>query len=183
MKKVIIYALVLTFVTIVTVSGTYAAFNSMTEDKNAFKNINAHEIKVIYSGDTEISGYIDLVKTKEEGFRRTVSIAQGEGSVDVTGNIYVYLEEITAGFSSVAMKWEIYSLNGETETFIDKGTFDGYQSGEKIYMLKNIDLTLDTKEYAIYLWLNGYEAGNEVVDAILRGYIGAETGIVSGVMN
>ena len=177
-KKIIIYATVLLLVTLITVSGTYAFFSaSATQIANS---MGTHELKVLYSGDTEISGFIELVKGKEDGFRRVVSIAQAEDSVPALANIYIYLSQIDEGFSSVAMKWEIYEINGEEEKYVNSGTFDEYQNDEKIYMLQNLQLTEETKEFAIYLWLNGYEAGNEVVGAILRGFIGAETQPVTG---
>lgn len=178
-KKIIIYATVLLLVTLITVSGTYAFFSASANQ--IANNMGTYELKVLYSGDTEISGYIELVKDKEDGFRRVVSIAQGEDSVPAMANIYIYLSQIDEGFSSVAMKWEIYELNGEEEKYINSGTFDGYQNGERIYMVQNLKLTEETKEYAIYLWLNGYEAGNEVVGATLRGFIGAETQPVTGI--
>jgi len=179
MKKMMIYTLTLFFVTLITVGGTYAFFSAVV-DQNT-NTMGTHQLKVLYSGDTEISGFIELVKSKEEGFRRVVSISQTEDSVPALANIYIHLLQIDAGFSSVAMKWELYELNGEEEKYVNSGTFSGYQNAEKIYMLENLQLTEETKEYAIYLWLNGYEAGNEVVGATLRGYIGAETQPITGV--
>lgn len=183
MKKAIIYIVVLFSVAIVTISGTYAFFWSYTESSDKI-NADTHELKVLYSGDTEIDGYIPLVKTRDDGnFRREVNIALVEGSIDAEANIYIYLDEITSGFSSIhGLKWEIYELNGEEEKYINDGTFYGYSSGEKVYMAQGLKLSTTTREFAVYLWLNGYEAGNETVGAILRGYIGAETKPITGIM-
>lgn len=179
MKKILTYAIILTLVALITIAGTYAAFTASTSSQQI--DIGAHQIQVIYDGDEKIDGYIELVKTKEEGFRRIISIGLGEDSVDTDGNIYFYLDEISEGLASKALKWEIYKLNNETETLVQKGTFEGCESGDKVYVLQNLNLTEDIQQFAVYLWLNGYEAGNEVHGASLRGFIGAESGIVSGI--
>lgn len=183
MKKVITYVIVLSLVAIVTMSGTYAFFHTSALASNAIDNLTTHEIKVIYSGDTEIDGFIELVKSKEEGFRRVVSISLDTGSIDAAGNLYVYLDEITSGFSSTrCFKWELYEIKGNEEEYISDGSFYGYNSGEKAYMVQNLKLSTTTREFAVYLWLNGYEAGNETVGAILRGYIGAETQPITAIL-
>lgn len=181
MKKAFIYIITLLLVTIVTVSGTYALFTVMASGNNAINEVGTHQLKVIYSGDTAISGEIELVESKEKGFRRVVSIALGEDSTPAVANLYIALEHIDVGLASEAMNWELYELNGKEETYVDSGTLLGYESGQKVYMLKGLELTTTTKEYAIYLWLNGHKAGNEVKDAALRGFIGAETEPITGI--
>jgi hypothetical protein len=178
MKKVLTYAFVLLIVTIITVSGTYAVF-TINENIGGEVELGAHEIKVIYSGDIQINGVIDLVRDKSGGFRRTVNIALAEGSVATAANIYIFLSEVQ-GLNCQALKWEIYSLDNDEETYLDSGTFLNYTSGEKIYMETDIELSLETKQYVVYIWLNGYEAGNEVKNGFLKGYIGAESTPVTG---
>ena len=180
MKKILVYILLLGLTAIITIGGTYAMFTATIAIDEKPLDFNAHELKVIYGGDIEITGYIDLVRRKEEGFRRVVHIALGNDSVDAKGNIYVYLDEISEGLASQALKWEIYQLEGQTETYLNSGTFLNSASGEKVYMLNNVPLSTNVKQYAIYLWLNGFEAGNEVRGATLRGFIGAESSIVTG---
>lgn len=179
MKKILAYSLVLTIIAVITISGTYAMFTaSVTSDEQI--DFDAHNLKVIYGGDIEITGYLELVRTKEEGFRRVVYIGLGEDSVDAQGKIYIYLEEISEGLASQALKWEIYEIGDEGENYLNSGTFLNTTSGEKVYLSDNIELTTTEKQYAIYLWLNGYEAGNEVRGASFRGFIGAESEIVTG---
>ena len=179
MKKIITYVIILTMIALITITGTYAAFTAaVTSSENI--DIGTHQIKVIYDGAEEIDGYIELVENKQEGFRRVISIALAEDSVETTGNIYVYLEDISEGLATNALKWELYKLENETETYIDDGTFQGYKSGEKVYMLNDLELNQNLQQFVVYLWLNGHEAGNEVRGATLRGFVGAESGIVSG---
>ena len=181
MKKVLIYIIILTFIALITIGGTYAIFTAAVATTDPI-DTGTHQIKVIYDGDEAISGTIDLVRNKDEGFRRVISIAiDKENSVDTVGNLYIHIDEISEGFGCVALKWELYKIENGSESFVRNGTFDGYNSGEKIYMLQNLALTEDLQEFAVYIWLNGYEAGNEVRQAYLRGFIGAESGIVSGI--
>lgn len=190
MKKIITYTIILLIVAIIAVSGTYALFTASITIDDLGDN-GTHQIQVRYSGDTQINGFIELVEKKEEGFRRVIKIGKGEDSVPVTASIYIYLSNITEGFSSPALKWEIYEIKGDEEIYVNDGTFDGSENGDKIYLYKNFELsnekddnsTYKQTEYAIYLWLNGHEAGNEVVGASLMGYIGAESSIVTGDIN
>ena len=48
-------------------------------------------------------------------------------------------------------------------------------------MMRAHEITTEQEEYAVYLWLNGNEAGNEVIGASLMGYIGAESEPISGI--
>lgn len=192
MKKILSYTILLTIVAIITISGTYAVFTATAESGNDI-DLNAHQIHVIYDGDEEIDGKIQLVEKKEDGFRRVVSIGLANDSVVTYGNIYIYLDQISEGLSTDALKWELYQINTETddetgteienETLIDKGTFLGTQSETKVYLLQELEITEEIQQFAIYIWLNGHEAGNEVRGASLRGFIGAESGIVSGVIS
>ena len=179
MKKILTYIVILTVVALITIGGTYALFTA-SATSNEKIDVGTHQIQVIYDGDEEINGMIELVESKEGGFRREVSIALGEETVDTIGNIYIYLEDISEGLATNALKWELYKINNETEVLVDKGTFEGYVSGDKVYMLRNLELTSELQQFAVYLWLNGHDAGNEVRGATMRGFIGAESGIVSG---
>lgn len=181
MKKILTYALILTVVALVTISGTYALFTASTSTE--LNNAGAHQVQVRYTGDTQIEGFIELVKTKEEGFRRVIRIGKGEDSVPVTASIYMYLTEITEGFTSKALKWEIYKISDGEEIYINDGTFENAESGNKIYLNQDFELSNELTEYVIYIWLNGYEAGNEVIGASLLGYIGAESSVVTGDIN
>lgn len=189
MKKVIKYATILIVVAIITISGTYALFTSSIERE--LPESKTHQIQVRYSGAAPIDNVIELVEKKEDGFRRTIKIGKGEDSVPVKSSIYFYISNITEGFATTALKWEIYRVEGEEETYINSGTFENTITGDKIYLYKDFELsdeknedsTYKQTEYVIYLWLNGHEAGNEVVGATFMGYIGAESSIVTGDIN
>lgn len=212
MKKIITVSLILLLVTIVTVGATYAFFTATTGSSGT-QFAKSDQLEVIYKGDAEISGNLNLVRNKDEGHRRQVSISLSEISIDALANIYIYVEEIDEPLATGALEWEIYKINKDnTETilatgdFLDCGAINEPKSkctnGDRIYMHTNIDLltkeeletiaqvqsitdeaeleALKVQKFAIYIWLNGYEAGNEVVGASFTGYIGAETQNITG---
>lgn len=191
MKKTLTYATILLIVAIITISGTYAFFTATITTENPMA-VEAHQLEVIYTGDTEINGGLDLVKDKSGGYRREVSIGISENSVGASANIYINIDQITTILATEALNWEIYKLENGVETEYNKGTFiDCGQpnetkttcaAGKRIYMVSDLELSTTQQTFAIYIWLNGYKAGNEVLGATLKGYIGAETENITGVL-
>lgn len=193
MRKTLTYIGILLLVTIITVSGTYAFFTATitTEDPMA---VETHQLEVIYRGDTEINGSLNLVKDKSGGHRREVSIGLSGNSVGASANIYINIDQITSTIATEALNWEIYKIeNGEeVEEGAKRGTFiDCGQPGEskttcsagkRIYMISDLELSTTPQTFAIYIWLNGYKVGNEAIGATLRGYIGAETENITGIL-
>lgn len=191
MKKTLTYGLILLIVTIITVSGTYAFFTATTTAEEPIA-VESHQLEVIYMGDTEINGGLDLVRDKSGGHRRQVSIALSENSVGAAANIYININQITSTLATDALTWEVYKLENEEEIEYSNGTFlDCGQPGEtkitcsagkRIYLVNDLELSTTPQIFVIYIWLNGYKAGNEVLGATLKGYIGAETENITGLL-
>lgn len=179
MKKIGIYVITLLLVSVITISGTYAFFTVVTERNNALDS-GTHQLLVKYTGDAAISGTVDLVKNKEEGFRRVLTIGLDENSLDAVANIFIKVDEITEGFQNDAFKWEIYELINNEEKYMKSGTFLNITSNSTNYIAENLALDTNVRTFVVYIWLNGDEAGNEVLGAVLQGYIGAETATISG---
>lgn len=190
MKKIIAYIFVLLIVAIITIGSTYAFFTaSITEDPFTSQT---HQLEVIYTGDTAISGGLDLVRDKTGGHHREVSIGLSENSVGAAANLYIHVESITSTLATEALTWEIYKkVNNQEElvktgTFVDCGAIDATKSkctaGKRIYMITGLELTTTPQSFVVYIWLNGEKAGNEVIGATFKGYIGAETENISGVL-
>jgi len=187
MKKVSIYVISLLLVTVITISGTYAFFYAAAQNNQAV-NTGSHQLLVKYSGDVAISGEIELVRTKEEGFRRELDISLDEKSVSAAANFFIRVDNITEGFQNEALKWEIYELltdseNNKTEKYINSGNFKNINSNTINYIAEEITLSTSIRTFVVYLWLDGNKAGNEVLGARLAGYIGAETETISGVLS
>lgn len=187
-QKTILIILLVVGIIVVTVGGTYAFFTSAISNNSLSTDI--HELDIIYTGDTEISGNLNLTTDKSGGHRRVVSIGLSENSVGAKANIFIYIEQITAALATDALNWEVYKIENNQEVKYSSGNFLGCgelgetkekcTSGARIYLVNNLILSTTTQEFAIYLWLDGTKAANEVVDAVLKGYIGAETENVTG---
>lgn len=183
MKKIILYSLILLLVVVITVSGTYAYFVSTASSNNQVLT-KASKLEVIYTGGTEINGVLNLVNTKEEGHKVTVDIKLSEDSVEATADLYIHINKITSTIANDALNWEIYKTYNSEETFVDSGTFldcasgnttKQCEDGDKIYLVKDYELTTTDTYYTIYIWLDGNKVENEVLGATLDAYIGAET--------
>ena len=191
MKKTLSYIGILLLVTIITVSGTYAFFTATITTDNPMA-VKTHQLEVIYTGDMEINGGLNLVKDKSGGHRREVSIGLSENSVGAAANIYINIDQITSTIATEALNWEIYKIENGEEVEYDRGTFIGCgqpgeskvtcTAGKRIYMVNNLELSTTPQSIAVYIWLNGYMAGNETIGATLRGYIGAETENITGIL-
>ena len=181
MKKILTYAITLFLVAVFTIAGTYAYFSGYVTSKKAVET-GTHQIQVIYSGAEPIDGEIELTVEKTEDFRRELTIALDESSLAAAANFYIHATKIDPGIARPGFKWEFYEVKGEDEEFISSGTFDGLQSNERIYMKNGLVLSTEVRTFAVYLWANGHEVGNEAIEQELRGYIGAETEPITGDM-
>lgn len=172
MKKTILYIVIVLLLTIITVGSTYAYFYA-TSKSNV--STNSHNFEVIYNGGTAIDKPLNLVKTKEEGVNTTVNIGVDTDSVLVKANLYINIEEITEAIATEAFIWEVYKVSETGESRVNWGTFDEKQNDDKVYIVTNYQLSTEITSFKVYIWLNGYIAGNEAVGAKFKGYIGAET--------
>lgn len=191
MKKAILYTIIILLVIVITVTGTYAFFVATTGSNNNV-TANSAKLEVIYTGGTAIQGGLNLVRTKEEGFNTTVTIKLSEDSVDAMADIYIHINQITSTIATEALIWEVYKKYEGTETFVDSGTFldceaenttKKCENGDKIYIVKNYELTTTDTYYTVYIWLNGDKVGNEALGATLDAYIGAETEHITTQLN
>lgn len=191
MKKNLIHIAIMMIVAIITISGTYAFFTA-TVTTDSPLSTQTYQLEVIYNGDIEIKGVLDLVKDKSGGHRREVSIGISENSVGASASIYINIDEITPVLATEALNWEIYKIENNVEVEYAKGTFDKCgevgeakttcAAGKRIYMVSDLELLTTQQTFAIYIWLNGNKAGNETIGATLKGYIGAKTENITGIL-
>ena len=191
MKKIIIYITIILSIIAITVSATYAFFSATASTNNTI-NANTTKLEVIYTGGTEISGILNLVATKEEGFETTVRIKLSEDSVDASADLYIQINEITSSIATEALRWEVHKTYEGQETYVDSGTFLDCENGattkkctngDKIYIVKDYELTTTDTYYTVYIWLDGNKIGNEALGATLKAYIGAETEHITSQLN
>jgi len=176
---------------LITIGVTYAYFStSVTTDEGG--SGGSHRLEIIYTGDTEISGNLKLVSAKEEGYIRNLNIGLSDRSVGATANIYINIETISSDLAVPGLHWEVYGFKNDVEVYHDDGTFmdcgeinetkSKCANGKKIYIVTDYVLSTTNTEFVVYLWLNGNEVGNEVLGDTLKGYIGAESHNITGIL-
>ena len=189
MKKNIKYILILILLVIIISGSTYAYFSATIVRNNAIRT-TGDVLEVIYSGDTAINGIIELSRNKDGGHRRETQIGLSERSVGIAAHLYIDIQNISPELAVSGLKWEVYTLKDGVETFYSSGTFlqcgeigqtkSKCKSGDKLYMVTNYDLAVTQTTFVVYLWLNGEEVGNKVIDKRLVGEISAETIFLTG---
>jgi len=196
MKKTILYSAIVLLIVIITLAGTYAFIN--TAISNSI-NPNSAKIDIAYSKGTTINGSLNLVNNKEEGLNTTISIGLNNDSLLANANIYIDIEEISEKLATSALKWEVYrietKIENETEIEIENHVKSGNftdcinddetkrkcQTGDKLYIENNYELTKEPTTFKIYIWLDGNIAGNEVIGTELIAHIGAETDKITSI--
>ena len=188
MKKSLIYTIIVVVcIALITISGTYAFFmftiNGSTPTNTASSNF---EISYVGGGST-FDGPLNLVSTKEDGYKKTLKLKVVNGSVDAKLNLYIQIESISQNLAVEAFKWEIYGYNSSSQqVYTNSGTFDGYSAsaGSNIVNLVNYDYTLTSNEttFDIYLWLDVNEDVNNVFGGTFTGHIAARTEQFSGIV-
>ena len=87
-KKSAIMLIIGIIVTVpIIVGSTYAYYLSTTKSNNSALNTNASNFEVIYTGGEEITGPINLSKSREQGLNTSVKIKMAEGSALAKANI------------------------------------------------------------------------------------------------
>ena len=174
MKKNFIYIGVIFLIAVIIASATFAyLFAATNSSKNAMFT-NSSKLGIVYTGDADIIGLLNLVSSKEEGVNATVKIKLSSDSVDAKTNVYIKVNEIGPDIASDALNWELYRTYMGVESFVANGTFEGVSNGDKIYVDRDYILSTNETAYTVYIWLDGNKIGNEALGEKIVGYIGAE---------
>ena len=181
-KMILIYIITIILTVFITVSGTFAYFTATAGSKSNSATANTTKLEVIYTGGTEIDGDMYLVTRKEEGFNTTVNIKLSEESIGASSDLFIQIKEISAAIATEALIWEVYKTYQGEETFVKSGNFlqcgEGTKKcadGDKLYLVRDYELTTTETYFTVYIWLNGELVGGEAAGAVLKGHIGAAT--------
>ena len=126
-KKSAIMLIIGIIVTVpIIVGSTYAYYLSTTKSNNSALNTNASNFEVIYTGGEEITGPINLSKSREQGLNTSVKIKMAEGSALAKANIYINVEKITSNISIDGFIWEVVGIKNGVEVYNNKGFSNPY---------------------------------------------------------
>lgn len=170
-----------------------ATFAFLSADVNLIGGLaTANKFQVIYDETKvrEIDGPITLGVSKEEGLLGQVGVSMASTSVLSKANLYFDVTNMSTntlesgGYWNQALIWELYARDANNNLeLLDTGNFmecspTGNKrcvNGDKLYLLKNFQLTYDFQYFDVYVWLDGNIADNGVKGAYFKGTISIET--------
>ena len=187
-KEVTFSILVVVIVSIIAVIGsTYAYYSLVATGTNRTVTANAEKYDVIYTGGTHINSQtcaMNVVANKEAGCHTDVQIGVSSGvTVTINADLFINIDTISAGLKTAGFKWEVYRVNGTTETLVSNGNFSSIPANNQITILSNEPLSTTIKTFRIYLWIDGNMTDNSVAGTSFDGYIGANTEQLTGIVN
>lgn len=170
-----------------------ATFAFLSADVNLINGLaTANKFQVIYDEEKvrEIDGPITLGVSKEEGLLGQVGVSMASTSVLSKANLYFDVTNMSTntlesgGYWNQALIWELYARDAnnnlellDTGNFMECSTTGNKRcvNGDKLYLLKNFQLTYDFQYFDVYVWLDGNIADNGVKGAYFKGTISIET--------
>ena len=182
-NKVTISIIIVVLLIIVVVGSTYAFFSSVATSNNSNVTSSAEKYEIVYQGGTQIDGDIKMLSNHNGADSTTVQIGLANGvNVTVNATLYIKVTEISEELDVSGFKWEVYSVNGDVETLKNSGTFQGAGNGSEINIL-TMPLTTTLTSYKVYFWADGNSIGNEISGTSFKGYIGAKSDIITGIVD
>lgn len=187
-KKMLGFTIGVILFGIVMAGATFAYLVSEVNLIGRLATANKFKVDVETTGD--IDGPITLGVSKEEGLSSRVKIKMNSASVLSKASIYFQITDMSTnalnsgGYWNKALIWEIYGndSNGvwgllDTGNFMECSTTGNKRcvNGDKLYMIKDLQLTYQFQEFDVYVWLDGNIADNGVKNAYIKATVSAET--------
>lgn len=173
MQKVIntsITILIVITICLVTFSITYAWFVS-SQLSNDVNSATSGKLEVIYDKGQDVNGTLRPSSSKENGLTASVKIRKTSTSVDGLGTVTLNVTNIDSALSVSGLKWELYKDSESSP--IANGDFKGVSSNSKINLIEDYLLTTTDTTFTLYIWLNGSEVDNSVMNKSFSAYISA----------
>lgn len=168
--NIIIVLLIVLTICLVTFSVTYAWFVT-TQSTNTVSGATSGKLEIIYDKGQDVTGTLKPSSSKENGLMATVKIRQSATSVNGLGTITLNVVSIAPELAINGLKWELYKDSSSSP--ISKGTFNGVTSNSQIDLIKDTPLTTTDTKFTLYIWLNGSEVNNSVMNKSFSAYISA----------
>lgn len=168
--NIIIVLLIVLTMCLVTFSVTYAWFIAKQSTNNV-SGATSGKLEIIYDKGQDVTGTLKPSLSKENGLEATVKIRQSETSVNGLGTITLNVVNIDPELAVNGLKWELYKDSSSLP--ISTGTFNAVTSNSQIDLIKDSPLTTVDTKFTLYIWLNGSEVNNSVMNKSFSAYISA----------
>ena len=168
-NNIIVILIVLT-ICLVTFSITYAWFTT-SQSVNKVNAASSGKLEIIYDKGQDVNGTLRPSISKESGLVASVKIRQASNSVDGLATVTLNIVNIDSALSVSGLKWELYKNSDNTS--IANGTFEGITSNSEMNLIEDYLLTTTDTTFTLYIWLNGSEVDNSVMNKSFSAYISA----------
>lgn len=168
--NIVIVLLIVLTICLVTFSITYAWFIT-SKTTNNVSGATSGKLEIIYDKGQDVTGTLRPSSSKDNGLIATVKIRQSQTSVNGLGTITLNVVNIAPELAINGLKWELY--NDYSDSSISTGTFSGVTSNSQIDLIKDYPLTTTDTKFTLYIWLNGSEVNNSVMNKSFSAYISA----------
>ena len=185
MKKEYRYSIivVLLLLVITIIGTTFAYFSAIATSNNSIVGASSQKYEIIYRGGTEINGNIKMLSNHENADNTTVEIGLAQGvTTSINATLFITVENISEALATNAFKWEVYQIDGQNEILKNSGNFLNAKVGDEISIL-TIPLSTTITSYKVYFWADGSSSGNEINGSTFKGYIGAKTDVLTGIVD
>ncbi len=168
-NSLIIILIVITLI-LVTFSITYAWFmTSQISGNNS--STSSGKLEIIYDKGQDVNGTLTPSTSKDKGLTTSVKIRQSSSSVNGLATVTLNVSTIDTELAVTGLKWELYKDSESSP--ISSGNFMGVSSNSKINLIEDYSLTTNDTTFTLYIWLNGDEVDNSVMDKSFSAYINA----------
>lgn len=140
---------------------TYAFFVSLISSGNT-NLASSGKLDVYYTGDQIVSGGLIPSLTKESGLTATSTVKLNADSMPGLLSMSLKLNALPGELAIAGLKWEVY----KDDVLYVSGTFANSSQGETLNMFDDYSITTTLATFKIYVWLNGNESDNSVMNKL-----------------
>ena len=182
-KKITFSILVVLLIAIIVVGSTYAYFSSVVASNNINVTAGSEKYEIIYHGGTEIDTNIKMLSSHVGADSTIVEIGlASDVNIAVTATLFINVTSISQELATDGFKWEIYRISGNDEILENSGNFNGASDNSEVPILTKA-ITSTMTSYKVYFWLDGSKMGDEITGKTFRGYIGAKSDVLTGIVD
>lgn len=165
-----IYILIVITLCLVTFGITYAWF-IMSRTSNNVNATSSGSLQIVYDKGQDVHGMLYPTTSKDNGLKASVSISQTSTSIQGLATISLNITTIDAELAISALKWELYANDGSNP--VSTGNFANTTASSVINLVENYELSTTNTKFDLYIWLDGNESSNDVINKSFGAYISA----------
>lgn len=140
---------------------TYAWFTNQGSSNTDL--VTSGKLDIDYVGGSNIlNGKLIPTDSYQNGLSSMIKFKTKSGSLSALASIYLDITTLPAELQSSALKWSLYKNNEENP--INTGDFLEASQGSTLTLLSNFYANPSYDTYTLYIWLNGEEADNSMIN-------------------